>query len=233
MEAEAVRLAIDRDQLRRWLNDESELLQGPQLPVMAELVEEVVAEGLSLAEPAFLYRVCEVTKVRHNSLVLDAGAIGDEWFASMLAPAHFVALGICTIGRRLEERARAYTKAGEGALAYFLDNIGTGLVELARCALLAELDQIAAERGFESSIPLSPGDTRWPLDQQRRIFELLPADELGVSLTPTLVMTPLKSVSLAVGLGPDMGVAAEGSACDYCDIRDRCQLRLARMQANK
>jgi hypothetical protein len=233
MKGDTVRLEIGREELRRWLNSESELIQGPQPQAMANLVNQAIDEGLALAKPAYGYRVFEVTKVRHNSLVLEGGAIGDEWLASMLAPSHLLALGICTIGQKLEDKARAYTNEGDGALAFFLDNIGTGIVELTRCALLADLDQLAIDQGYECSIPLSPGDTRWSLDQQRRIFDLLPADMVGVSLTPGLVMRPLKSVSLAVGLGPDMGQAAEGSACDYCDIRDRCQLRLARMQANK
>lgn len=228
-----VRLEIRRQDLKRWLKDESGLVQGPQPAVMRDLVDQAVEEGLALARPAYLYRTFEVQKVRHNSLVVDGGSIGDEWFASMLAPSRLLALGICTIGHKLEERARAYTTSGAGALGFFLDSVGTGLVELTRCALLADLDQLAAEREFESSIPLSPGDTQWPLAQQRTIFELLPTQKLGVTLTPGLVMTPLKSVSLAVGFGPDMGSAAEGSACDYCDIRDRCQLRLARAGLNK
>jgi hypothetical protein len=233
MMAEIVRLEIRRENLRRWLSDESGLLQGPQPPMMVSLVDQAVEEGLALAEPAYIYRTLKVHKVRHTSLVVNGGSIGDEWFASMLAPSRLLVLGICTIGQRLEEKARAYTNAGEGPLGFFLDRVGTGLVELTRCTLLAELDRLAAEQGFESSIPLSPGDTQWPLAHQRRIFDLLPIQMLGVSLTPGLVMTPLKSVSLAVGLGPDMGTAAEGSACDYCDIRDRCQLRLARMRSNK
>lgn len=230
---EIVRLEINRDDLRHWLSDESGLLQGPQPPVMTRLVDRAIEEGLDLAKPAYLYQIFNVQKVRHNCLVVEGGSIGDEWFASMLAPARLLILGICTIGSALEERARAYLNAKEGPLGFFLDNVGTGLVELTRCALLTKIDGLAAEYGFESSIPLSPGDTKWPLAQQRRIFDLLPAIELDVVLTPALVMTPLKSVSLAIGLGPDMGVASEGSACDYCDIRDRCQLRLARMRTNK
>jgi hypothetical protein len=231
--SEIVELEIRREQLRHWLDDESGLIAGPQPPVMTDLVDQAVEEGLALAEPAYLYRMLKVQKVRHNSLIVDGGSIGNEWFSSMLAPSQLLVLGICTIGHKLEEKARAYTAAGDGALGFFLDSVGTGLVELTRCALLADLDRLAIERGFESSIPLSPGDTQWPLAQQRRIFDLLPTTMLDVTLTPGLVMTPLKSVSLAVGLGPDMGSAAEGSACDYCDIRDRCQLRLARTSLNK
>lgn len=231
--AEIVRLEIGGEHLRRWLSDESGLLQGPQPRVMAKLVERAVEEGLALAEPTYLYRTLEVHKVRHNRLIVEGGSIGDEWLASMLAPSRWLALGICTIGPKLEEKARAYTRAQEGPLGFFLDGVGTGLVEITRCALLAELDRLGAAQGFESSIPLSPGDTRWPLAGQQSIFDLLPAQTLGVSLTPGLVMRPLKSVSLVVGFGPDMGAAAEGSACDYCDIRDRCQLRLARMNASK
>ncbi len=203
------------------------------MPALGQMVERAVEEGLALAKPAFLYHVFTVQKVRHNRVILDGGAIDNEWFASMMAPARLLVLAICTIGRALEERASAYTGGKEAPLGYFLDRMGTGLVELTRCAALAHIEQVAAEHRFEASIPLSPGDTPWPLPQQRRIFELLPVERLGVTISPGLVMRPLKSVSLAVGLGPDMGAAAEGSACDYCDIRDRCQLRLAREQQGK
>ena len=100
---EIVRLEIRREHLRRWLNEESGLLQGPQPPAMASLVDQSVEEGLALAEPAYLYRPLKVHKVRHTSLVVDGGTIGDEWFASMLAPSRLLVLGICTIGQRLEE----------------------------------------------------------------------------------------------------------------------------------
>lgn len=233
MMIEIGRPAITREQLERWLSDESGLLRGEPVPALQRLRQEVVAEGLALAAPASIHAVYAVTGVRHNRLLLDGGVIDDAWFADMMAPAHSLVLAVCTIGPALERRASAYTAAGDAARAYMLDAVGTGLVELTRCGLLLDIEAMAAAQGDEASVPLSPGDTQWPLPQQQRLFDLLPAGEIGVTLSPQFLMRPLKSVSLAVGLGPDMGAAAEGSACDYCDIRDRCQLRAAREKQGK
>jgi hypothetical protein len=65
------------------------------------------------------------------------------------------------------------------------------------------------------------------------IFDLFPAERLGVTLSDHYLMTPLKSTSFVIGLGVDMGVAAEGSPCDYCDLRERCKLRETRQIQGK
>ena len=47
----------------------------------------------------------------------------------------------------------------------------------------------------------SPGYGDWPLEAQRRLFELLDAPrKAGVSLTDSLLMVPSKSVSAIIGV---------------------------------
>ena len=40
-----------------------------------------------------------------------------------------------------------------------------------------------------------------------------------------LEMRPLKSATEVIGVGADL--AAEGSVCDYCSLRDTCRHRIA------
>ena len=56
---------------------------------------------------------------------------------------------------------------------------------------------------------------------QQQIFALLDAGSIGVSLRESGLMEPIKSVSLVVGLGHDLGQA--GRSCDYCAMRGLCR----------
>jgi hypothetical protein len=66
----------------------------------------------------------------------------------------------------------------------------------------------------------------WAVDPgQREIFSMVDAAPLGVSLAPTLEMTPLKSTTSIIGIGPDLQPI--GAICDYCSLRDTCRHRIA------
>ena len=52
---------------------------------------------------------------------------------------------------------------------------------------------------------ISPGYGRWPLSAQKALFARLPHETLGVSLNPSMMMTPRKSISFALWLGAKSG----------------------------
>ena len=47
--------------------------------------------------------------------------------------------------------------------------------------------------------------------------------EIGVELTPSGLMNPIKSVSLVMGLGAEL--VSEGRSCDYCAMRETCRYK--------
>jgi len=62
-----------------------------------------------------------------------------------------------------------------------------------------------------------------PLEAQRALFSLLDADAIGVALSDSLLMTPLKSTSQVLPLGSNLPARlATFSMCDACPHRDRC-----------
>jgi hypothetical protein len=54
------------------------------------------------------------------------------------------------------------------------------------------------------------------LPQQRTIFALAQPGSIGVSLLPSMLMQPMKSVSGLVGLGPRELVGVNLSPCERC-----------------
>ncbi|MCU0290754.1 MAG: hypothetical protein MUF10_02005 [Thermoanaerobaculaceae bacterium] len=134
----------------------------------------------------------------------------------MPAPSAPTALAVCTIGGELEEACAGSQAAGETLHALLLDSIGSAAAEAAADALNALVCDEASRLGLATEPRESPGYGAWDIACQPRLLELLPAAELGVSLTPGLMMQPRKSVSFGVRL-TDRPVQA-GGRCARCNL---------------
>jgi hypothetical protein len=133
-----------------------------------------------------------------------------------------VAIGVCTIGSRLSDRVHEYKARGEFVRSTLLDQLGTLAVGQLSQLFYRRLETDAAVQGLHISTYLSPGESEWSIKDQAVIFDLLDATQIGVSLTESLLMKPIKSLSLMAGIGPQpMGVPG-ATHCDYCMMADRC-----------
>ncbi len=141
-----------------------------------------------------------------------------------------VYLCVVTIGDRLERRAAEYSAAGDILAAFVLDTLGSvyaeGLAEAANRRLIS----IPDDKSLRLGCRISPGYGRWALERQKDIFTLLPTAEIGVSLTPGLMMTPRKSVSFAVEIAAKPVRVREGDQCEYCEMQD-CRYRRQSIQS--
>jgi hypothetical protein len=77
-----------------------------------------------------------------------------------------------------------------------------------------------------ASSPLSPGMPELPIANQQLVFQLLPADEIGVRLTDRYVMVPLKSISMVIGLGTEMPTWTQAEVCARCSLNQNCLHRM-------
>jgi hypothetical protein len=198
----------------------------PPRPMLQRLGEEVYPEALKLFAPSAVFDQFSVQKVTHDRITLDNGEVlrGPD-VARLLAPAKQVFVAAASIGPALEARASHYFSAGEKARGYLLDCLGTATMDSLVKQVCAHFENAAAPSGYPLGFPISPGDSGWPIAEQRVLFRMLPTDLIGVSLTDTCVMLPKKSLSFVVGVGPGIQTAAEASQCDYCSVQDRCRHR--------
>jgi len=176
-------------------------------------------------EPVILYDLFPVEEVHPGEVVLKEVRLRSKGLAKLWAPAQEVALILCTIGPALDEQVSAHFVASDPLRGLVLDAIGTAaLEELAEeaCRLIAE---VAKGKGWEASAPLSPGNLDWGLEEQRVFFDLLPAEGIGLRLRESYQMTPLKTLSLAMGLGGEVLPSIEESPCTYCSLSRTCRYR--------
>jgi hypothetical protein len=187
---------------------------------------DALSEGLPLIEPAVAYERLPVASFRHRKLLVGAsgdGRLSGPLVARHLHSAHEVVALVCTIGSGLEARAASWMKR-DPARGVALDAVGSAAVEQLAMLASAYVDEQAAAGGFCTTIPLSPGLIGWPLDTgQRQVFALVDAAAIGVALTDGSMMTPRKSRSLVIGVGPH--VLRDGDVCDYCAMRETCRYR--------
>ena len=106
--------------------------------------------------------------------------------------------------------------------ALAMDGAGSAAVEALANAACRYFEKQALEEGLQASIPFSPGMTDWAVaDGQPQIFQLLGESGSIVTLTPSCIMVPKKSLTMVMGIGADLTSASK--TCDFCSMRDSCR----------
>lgn len=191
-------------------------------PRLVELAGRALEEAHPLLEPVTVYRELDVEVLRHERLVLaDGQHLSGALVSDHLGPAQRVVVILCTIGDALEAYA-AEVSAEDIVYGLALDGAGSAAVEALAHAICKHFEDQAAEHGIQTSIPISPGMVGWPVDKgQPEIFKILEPEQINVRLTEYGLMIPRKSLTMAVGFGPQMKTG--GRTCDYCAMRETCR----------
>ncbi len=218
---EKLNIELDVDAVLRGQGAEPAVLRDRR-PALVQLAEQALQEGLPLIEPQVVCKELEVKGVRHERLLLEGnGQLSGKLVAQHLAKARKVYVLLCTIGSSLEKYAsEMWSSSATYSLA--LDGVGSAAVEALANAACRNLEVLAQEHGWQTSIPLSPGMVDWPVvEGQPQIFRLLEGEDIPVQLSPGSMMIPSKSLSMVVGAGADLSTS--GRACDYCNLREVCR----------
>ena len=195
-------------------------------PALREDWESAKAEALRLIQPTAIWDAFPIQEFKHDRLVLANGAkISGGPVTAVLGGASELVVAVCTVGDAISRAIRKQQQGGEHMRAMFLDSLGTWAVGQLRMQLFSKLEYAAIDQGLHASTSLSPGESEWPISEQSVLFSLVDAQQIGVSLTKTMLMTPMKSLSMIMGTGPGALGSEGGSHCDFCTIRDRCTYR--------
>jgi hypothetical protein len=196
-------------------------------PRIATTLQNLLSTVNEILQPAIAVATYSVSKVEPARISL---ANGDGFrgtkLNTYLSQAKEIAAVICTIGPRLEEKVEAFFGLKESLQGFLLDGIGSAVVDVLAREAREYIVRDAQSRGYSASSPLSPGMGDIPISEQKHIFELVPSDLIGVSLTSAEMLVPRKSVSMLIGIGPNMPVWDQIEVCARCAIRDTCHHRV-------
>ena len=207
--------------------DVSEALRYLGIPHPAEKMRrdaERLADGLSAEiQPRYVYRVFALEHL--PDCVRLQGANVDLTGSSartMLAGCGQAALLACTLGARFDARLLTL-QARDMAKAVIYDALGSAVVE-AGCG--------EAERELAARFPdlfltdrFSPGYGDLPLALQPQFCAALDAGRrLGLTVSQSLLLNPVKSVTAVIGLS-DTPQPARIRGCGFCALQKTCQFR--------
>jgi cobalamin-dependent methionine synthase I len=140
----------------------------------------------------------------------------------MLAQCDSVAVLACTLGVRFDAMLRAQ-QARDMAQAVMLDACGSALVESGCNKAEEEIQSRFPQRHLTDRF--SPGYGDLPLSLQAPLCAALDAGRLlGVTVGESCLINPCKTVTAFIGLS-DKPQQARIRGCDYCAMRETCQLR--------
>jgi len=200
------------------------LTAGLDRPGLRRRLVSVLEELEAVAAPAACYGAYPIERILHERLELaDGTRIGSGPLMSVVAGAEELYVAVCTLGAALDERIRTYRADNRYVEMLLLDELGSWAVDQVRTQLYDRVRAELDERGWHLSSPLSPGESAWPIREQRIVFRLLDTAKIDVALGAGDLMRPLKSLSLVFGAGAGK-LGTEGlTRCHFCSIRDRCR----------
>ena len=221
---EGLPLSIDRDEVLRFQGYQKGVAH-PSPPVLA-IFEEALALGERLMAPRVVYRAVGVThrgadRIEAGGECLHIPQIGRLW-----GPIEAIGAGISTVGEAIEVRVRELFDAREFPLAVMLDSVGSAAAESLAEYANDLLCQAAIPERLKVTNRISPGYAGWDVAEQERLFRLCPGASIGVRLNTACFMSPGKSISWLVGIGPEARVDHYFTQCRRCWMRD-CAYRRA------
>ncbi len=191
-------------------------------PKLYENAGEVIEETHSLIKPAAMYTVVQVTNFEHQEIRFENGSFEGPLVGKAMAGAEHLNIAICTIGGDLERRVQELMSENP-IMGVALDGAGTSALRRGSQTVEDIISEKACEMGLALGMRAQPGQEGWPIEQQRLVFSMLPAEKIGVRLTESCLMIPRKSVSFIIPRGKDLDSSV--APCDFCSKRNRCEWR--------
>ena len=188
-----------------------------------EAIEPVAAALEQALTPRFTFAAFPVRHTPEGEALEGSGLVlPGEMAKTMLRDCTDAVLLLCTLGAGFEARLRA-ASARDMAQAAMLDACGSAYVE-AGC--------FDAEKAIAARFPgkyltdrFSPGYGDLPLELQPKLCAALDSQRrLGVTVTESLLMVPMKTVSAVIGLA-DTPQPARVRGCAFCARRETCTFR--------
>ena len=129
-----------------------------------------------------------------------------------------------TVGDRIEQEVTAEFKKGGYVCSMILDAAATCAVEQAADAMEKVIEQEVTKDGYKMRWRYSPGYGDWSLTEQKNFFKITDAQEIGMRLSPMLMLMPRKSITAVIGLkkitADKNDSTHDKESCENCDKED-------------
>lgn len=201
-----------RDEVLRYLGYRGQRIA----PELTKRIDRAMERCETIARPATVQRVFAA-----DALPLD---LPGKDIAVRLHGACEVAFFFVTLGHAIDQELRRLSVVDPLGQVVF-DAAATEAVERLANKAETQIRADAAQKDLYCSQRFSPGYGDLPLDVQPMFLAVLDATRrLGITLTPSNLMVPTKSVTALVGIHPTPQ-PAPASSCSVCSLSEFCTRR--------
>jgi hypothetical protein len=215
-----INLEIPEDTGRDFLE---KIMGGTLNALMEKLLKDKTSICIENITPRAIYDRFEIEKVDDDMVYFKSGDIFcGPHISKILTGSKIAILYIFTLGNRIDQVISEESKSGNTLSAIIMDAITTSMLDT--------LDDYVGKRikrkGIEqpnwcATCSYSPGQYKWTIEEQKKIFEMIDGNSIGVELNESYLMLPFKSISGVYGFGPEERIDRTRVACDLCP-RENC-----------
>jgi len=214
---------FDFDDLKIQPEDLDELLgfNGTVPDPFPEYIKKALAEAPKLCKIRGGYKIFNSLTVLPTEQKL---LIGNTTFnpakivTSQLKTASSGAIFLCTAGPFISDVSKQLLAGEDPVLGYVYDILGSVTVEKATDKIQNHLHEEVKISGLDISDRYSPGYCEWSVEEQKKLFAIMPDNFCGITLSSSSLMHPIKSVSGIIGIGEEM--KQKGYQCKWCSDPD-------------
>ena len=187
-----------------------------------EMIEDAAQEALLTITPRSSYRLYDYDCQKGAIKAAAELPLTGKSIQKHLAGCEKVLAVSATIGPEIVEAITRHFEEGRYAHSVLLDAAATEAVEETANALEKMLSPKIKAQGFASRWRFSPGYGDWPLEAQQDFMPLTGAEEIGITLTESMMLFPRKSITALIGLyRPEIISSSTTSpGCQSCGQKD-------------
>ena len=168
-----------------------------------ELIDEACQEARLLIHPKGIWQIYEYDAA--SQTVYDLGSAAKVRLQGKSIGKHLqksckVAVLSATIGEEIENQVTQFFEQGRYSFSVLLDAAATTAIEEVADGMEKNILNVVKRQGLAMTWRFSPGYGDWPIEQQPEVLAMAHGEEIGVSLTEALMLTPRKSITAVIGL---------------------------------
>ena len=195
MESEIIdfnKLQIDKAKIAQKLSlNESDFETNMFLNTLFDSVYDEISK---ICKPSFCYKKYSIGYPTDSDIVIGGVSFSTGKIISKLARGgDWAYVFIATSSSEFENYLRSLK--GDSVKEFFADAIGSEIPEAVISFLKNTIKESFPEIEFDISLSFSPGYCGWNINEQSKLFSLMPANPCRVVLNESSLMTPIKSVS--------------------------------------
>jgi uncharacterized 2Fe-2S/4Fe-4S cluster protein (DUF4445 family) len=194
---------------------------------MHALIRQQIKVCLPILKPQITLEKVNIKGIEGDRVYLENGIVfKGAYITQKLACCRYIVASVCTAGQEIDDYISKCFDDGDGLAGMAEDCIVVSALENLGNILWNRLVEQISGTNLGITPRLSPGDDGWELSDQRELFKCFSEkDKIGVTLSSSGMMLPLKSASAVYGFGEGIGIARSDHVCSECSLK-KCLYRV-------